>query len=104
MGPLKSDQILYILLDRALIYFYHVSSWTHSRREPPPPITNGIFGKMGVTARWDISFKKIFSRFFTAARKGDWEKISALKPDVSDIIRHALEEISRGGFERLQIE
>jgi GTP-binding protein EngB required for normal cell division len=104
VGPLKNDQILFILLDRALIYFYHVSSWAHSRREPPPPLADGVFGKMGVTARWNISFKKIFNRFFTAARKGDWEKISALKPEVSGILRHTLEEISKGGFERLQIE
>ncbi len=104
VGPLKSDQILFILLDRALIYFSHVSSWAHSRRDLPPPSAHISSGKSGVTTRWDISLKKTFSRYFAAARKGDWEKISGLKPDVSDILTRAFQEISKEGFERLQID
>jgi len=93
VGPVKSDQMLFILLDRALIYFSHVSNWAHSRREQPPPAPAST-GRQGITSRWESSFKKEFSRFFAAARKGDWAALVAIKPGVSDILKRTLQALS----------
>ncbi|MEW6077867.1 MAG: GTPase/DUF3482 domain-containing protein [Thermodesulfobacteriota bacterium] len=104
VGPIKNDQMLYILMDRALIYFSHVSAWAHSRREPPrQPDGENAPVKAGITARWDAFIKKQFGHYFAAARKGDWTALSAARPTVSDILFRTLQEISKGGFERLQI-
>ena len=102
VGPVKTDQMLYILLDRALIYFFHVCGWAHSRRDPPPPAANGQV-RAGITARWDTYIKKQFGRFFAAARKGDWAALSEAKPGVRDILARTLQELPKEGFERLGI-
>lgn len=93
VGPVKTDQLLFILLDRALIYFSHVSNWAHSRREPPLQAPAPA-GRQGITSQWDSSYKKEFSRFFTAARRGEWNLVAALKPTVSDVLRRTLQELS----------
>ncbi|MFZ5563636.1 MAG: GTPase/DUF3482 domain-containing protein, partial [Thermodesulfobacteriota bacterium] len=59
IGPVKTDQMLFILLDRALIYFSHVSNWAHSRREPTLK-TETPAGRQGITSQWESSFKKDF--------------------------------------------
>jgi hypothetical protein len=95
VGPVKNEQMLYVLLDRALIYFSHVINWAHSRRDKPEPCGSSSDGeKKGFTARWDASTKKLFSRFFLAVKKQDGIKIAAEKPRVTAFLVKTLTDIS----------
>lgn len=33
VGPIDNIQLLYILLDRALIFYSHIINWAHGRRD-----------------------------------------------------------------------
>jgi len=95
VGPVKNDQMLYVLLDRALIYFSHVINWAHSRRDQPEPSgSSSNSGKKGFTAQWDASTRKLFSRFFIAAKKQDGIKIAAEKPKAAAFLSKTLTDIS----------
>ncbi|ABW67254.1 GTPase/DUF3482 domain-containing protein [Desulfosudis oleivorans] len=93
VGPVKTDQMLFILLDRALIYFSHVSNWAHSRREPPLQAPAPA-GRQGITSQWEAANRKEFARFFAAARKNDWPALAALKPVTAGILGRTLQELS----------
>jgi len=95
VGPIKNEQMLYILLDRALIYFSHVINWAHSRRDNANRSESiSSIQKKGFTSRWDVSVKRRFSRFFKAAQKGDWVKMNAEKPKAADALKKVLKDIS----------
>jgi len=93
VGPVKTDQMLFILLDRALIYFSHVSNWAHSRREPPLQAPAPA-GRQGITSQWEAANRKEFARFFAAARKNDWPAPAAIKPVVTGVLGRTLQDLS----------
>lgn len=95
-GPVKNEQILYILLDRALIYFSHIINWAHSRRDQPDAqYIEGNTHKKGFTSLFDAPLKKLFNHFFRAARKDDWAQIAAIKPRINEFLIKSLKDISR---------
>ncbi|MDX9820275.1 MAG: GTPase/DUF3482 domain-containing protein [Desulfococcus multivorans] len=95
VGPVKNDQLLYVLLDRMLIYFSHVINWAHSRRDRPEPQSPASgAGKKGLTAGWDGSVKKSFARFFQAAKKQDGILMAQVKPRVTEVLVKTLTDLS----------
>jgi hypothetical protein len=95
VGPVKNDQMLYVLIDRALIYFSHVINWAHSRREqaeaPKPAHPEW---KTGFTSAWDSASKKVFVKFFRALKKGDLLKSEEIKSKAAGILVETLHRIS----------
>ena len=95
VGPMRTDQMLFILLDRSLIYFSHVINWAHSRRDSADAAISGANAhKTGVSAGWGQARKKQFSRFFSAVRKGDPAGTDAEKPRTLDNLTEILGQIS----------
>lgn len=95
-GPVKNEQILYILLDRTLIYFSHIINWAHSRRDQPDAqYIEGNTHKKGFTSQWDAFIKKHFTRLFKAAQQDDWIKITAVKPQLTFFLVKILKDISQ---------
>lgn len=80
---------MFVLLDRALIYFQCVSNWAHARREEAS-ITLPE-GKKGVTAGWDGERRRLFERFQTHLQKGQQEKAEELRPRLHQILIQAME-------------
>lgn len=72
VGPVENDALLYVLTDRCLVYFYHVTHWTHSRRDAPDA---GAFEKADITPHlsgaWPAENRKISREFFKALKKKD---------------------------------
>ncbi|MBF0303163.1 MAG: GTPase/DUF3482 domain-containing protein, partial [Desulfamplus sp.] len=67
VGPIDNIQLMYILLDRMLIFHASIINWAHARREFGPEILNHHISenlKKGITAGWDGESKKICNRFF----------------------------------------
>lgn len=97
VGPAQNDQLLFVLIDRALIYFSHVINWAHSRRDQPQLRINSAAGeKSGYTATWQGSLKQTCRQFFRAVRKGQTQRVEALKPGLIAAVTDQLKEISAG--------
>lgn len=66
IGPVKNIQLLYILLDRILIYYSHIINWAHGRRdyEAVRPKQTADPARLGYTARWSSAARTVCNAFF----------------------------------------
>jgi len=95
VGPVTNDQMGFVIVDRALIYFSHVINWAHSRRDQPQEGSRARSnGKAGYTAQWGGALKQDARRFFKAARKGRIQQAEEIKPRLIQGIRDQLREIT----------
>jgi hypothetical protein len=95
VGPVQNNQMMYVLIDRALIYFSHVINWAHSRREHAEDLKPGhLERKLGFTSEMDGSSKQVFAKFFYAIKRGDLLKSENLKPMANEILVKTLHQIS----------
>lgn len=95
VGPAQDDQMLYVLLDRCLLYFRQVTRRAHSRRDASPSITDLPAGdRSGLSAGMDPSARDLFSQVFRAARQRDTLDIETFKPAATEIIADRLRRLS----------
>jgi GTPase Era involved in 16S rRNA processing len=97
MGPADNIQLLYILLDRALIFYSHIINWAHGRRDYDDARAPDTDNPAGMTARWDESDRRTGLRFFKDIRTGDDLKAERARRRMNHVLMAALEKISRGG-------
>lgn len=96
VGPIDNIQLLYILLDRALIFYSHIINWAHGRRDYAVGENNpGDNIKAGITTEWDEASKQACMRFFKAVRSGDDAKIEKARQRMMAILQTSLDKISR---------
>ncbi|MFO7557928.1 MAG: GTPase/DUF3482 domain-containing protein [Desulfobacterales bacterium] len=94
VGPNRNIQFLYVLLDRALIFYFHIINWTHGRRDYP---RNGssVFSagneKQGFTSRFDGESKKICNAFFKEIGRNDDIKMESAKQELIRLIKDILD-------------
>lgn len=97
VGPVTNVQLLYILLDRALLYYSHIIHWAHGRRDYPG---NGrksdeeAGSKQGYTAGWSKSDRKICERFFKALQEEDTLVQEQAEEELTELVRTKLQQIS----------
>ncbi len=73
IGPVKSPQMMYILLDRALLFYHWIINWAHGRRDYPDQdkTGNAELEKREMTAGWSREEQRICERFFQAVTTND---------------------------------
>lgn len=96
IGPVRNDQLLYVMIDRSLVYFGHVINWAHSRRDRPeagtaedPAVTPFL------TGNWSQAQKTACRRFFKAVRRKDPAGIEAAGADFTKMLVTLLKQVSR---------
>ena len=97
VGPVTNIQLLYILLDRALIYYTHIINWAHGRRDYPDGIGKPDVeetGKQGYTSGWTRDDRKICERFFQALQEEDPVVREQAGEDLAALIQDKLQQIS----------
>ena len=94
VGPIDNIQLLYILLDRALIFYSHIINWAHGRRDYPVADNNRSDIKAGFTTKWDEAGKQACMLFFKAVRSGDDTKMEKARQRMIAILLSSLEKIS----------
>jgi hypothetical protein len=96
VGPVNNIQLLYILLDRGLLFYSHVINWAHGRRdyERMPGLPKPAGGKSGLTSHWDREQRKICDRFFRAVHKGHEGEIEETSVALQDLLRDQFAEIA----------
>jgi hypothetical protein len=95
IGPNENIQFMFVLLDRAFIYYSHIINWAHGRRglaENNPIPADSRNEKIGYTTHWDETSKKICRRFFQKIRHH--EDYDEEKKQMAALIKKTLEEIS----------
>ncbi|MCF6248190.1 MAG: GTPase/DUF3482 domain-containing protein [Desulfobacula sp.] len=66
LGPSKNLQFLYVLLDRALIYYSHIINRPHGKRDASVINQAGPDGKKGLTAGFTSAQRSVCARYFKA--------------------------------------
>jgi hypothetical protein len=96
VGPVSNIQLLYILLDRALLFYAHVINWAHGRRdyERLHNLAGPMGGKSGFTSHWDRNQRKICEHFFRAVHKGQEGDIEVAAEDLQNLLLEKLQEIA----------
>ncbi len=68
---LPQSNLIWILLDRALLYAEAAANWSHGRREESQPLEQG---KAGITSRWTNDERKVLIQWTGALRSGKFSR------------------------------
>ncbi len=96
VGPVKNIQLLFILLDRQLLFYRHIINWAHGRRDYENNLAAGNenVAEVAFTAGWDGRQRKICYRFFTELQKSRGTEQENTRAALLDLINSMLQEIS----------
>lgn len=95
IGPIENLQFIYILMDRALIFYSHIINWAHGRRDYPDREPQSVeTQKSGFTSQWDNRIKKRYRDFYGAIRSGHEEKAARSRREFKELLQEQLQEIS----------
>ena len=94
VGPVQNIQLLYILLDRALLYYSHIVRRAHGRRDHSVD-KSGL--KHGMSSTWSKDEHKICQRFFQSLHNKDASEVEESGEKLLRLIHTSLEAISVEG-------
>lgn len=92
VGPCRNIQFMYVLIDRAMIYFSHIVGRPHGLRENPKIYASlsDYKDRQYLSRNWPQTSKRTASLFFDAIKSGKREKIREKSGDMEDFIRDLL--------------
>ena len=92
VGPAANIQLLFILIDRCLIFTSHVINWAHGRRDYDPQtlLKEQDSAKKGYTSHWSSDDRKVCSQFFQALQKQDADTLEKTTVQLNDLITRQL--------------
>jgi GTPase Era involved in 16S rRNA processing len=97
IGPAKSIDLLFILLNRSLLYYQHTINWAHGRRDYDAPRAEEKKGpdQGGFAAQWDSGARDICSSFFKEATRSNGSSSPEAEQQMTDFLIAQLQKISR---------
>jgi len=96
VGPNKSPNFPFILLDRALITYSYAINWAHGRRDYPEAEQDKerhAERKEGYTAAWSSGDKKICQTFFKVIRSEDPWDMESRRSHMATFLLEKMQEI-----------
>ena len=95
IGPIENMQFMYVLMDRALIFYSHIINWAHGRRDYPDVKTQSAKDqKIGFTSQWNKRIKNSYREFYVSVPSGDDEKRARTRRAFVELLQKQLLEIS----------
>jgi GTPase Era involved in 16S rRNA processing len=96
VGPARNIQLLFILIDRCLLFTSHVINWAHGRRDYDQKtlLEQPDSDKQGFTSSWNSDERKVCSQFFHALQKQDHETLKKTGAQLHEILVKQLGQIS----------
>jgi len=94
LGPNKNLQFLYILIDRALIYYSQIINRPHGRRDLVGPLRKKESGKKGYSTGFTQSQRTICAKFFKAVTGRSFIKEKKAISDFENLLESVLNDIS----------
>ncbi len=96
VGPANNIQLAYILIDRCLLYYFHVINWAHGRRDYQQHLELTRQGEReGYTSYWSTDDRRTVQKLFKALQKNDAQLIARLSARLEEILLNQLQNISR---------
>ncbi len=95
LGPNENLQFLYVLMDRALIYYSHIIHRAHGRRTQPEGGEEGL--KIGITTGLSQAQRNVCTRFFKSVQGKVLLKGKKAVPEFALFLETLLEQIARQG-------
>jgi signal recognition particle receptor subunit beta/IS1 family transposase len=96
VGPASNSQLLFILIDRCLLFYSHIINWAHGRRDYQQHLElTKQTEKQGYTSDWNQTERKVCQQLFRALQKKDTQAIAQQRDKLNAILRQQLEQISR---------
>lgn len=101
IGPAKSIELMFVLLNRSLLFYQHVINWAHGRRDYDTQTqASGLFekGQKALTADWSAANIKICDNLFKQAREGS-DKVSGQQHiKFRELVEKSLEDLSHRNY------
>jgi hypothetical protein len=94
VGPGTSSQFLFILLDRALLFYSHVINWAHGRRDYTGSKNSELSLSPGYSNKWSNATLKILSKYFNVITTGNDADKDKTEQQLKEILLTTLLEIS----------
>jgi hypothetical protein len=94
LGPNRNLQFLYILIDRALMYYSHIIDRPHGRRDLPDEPGKTQTKKKGYATGFTSSQKNVCAKFFKAVTGSSFVKGKKAISDFETLIETVLNDIS----------
>jgi GTP-binding protein EngB required for normal cell division len=97
VGPINNIQLVYILLDRGLLFYNHVVHWAHGCRDYPEKIFllhEKEGEKQGFTSGWSRQERNICVRFFQAVQSTDQAKSQQAELELIRLLQTKLEQLA----------
>jgi len=97
-GPVNNIQLMYILLDRVLLFYSLVINWAHGRRDYTEVVEDRQVqaDKQGYTRSWTRSEQKICERFFQAVTGENIEDAADRSQALHQLLVEKLTALSGG--------
>lgn len=97
IGPVDNIQLMYIMLDRALLFYSLVINWAHGRRDYPERVDEEPLkpDKQGYTTSWQRREQKVCERFFQAATGDDRETLTGRSEELQQLLLEKLTNFSK---------
>ena len=98
VGPVKTSQLLFVLLDRQFLFYSHIINWAHGRRDYESQSVNGgnHLSGVGYTKDWDRQKCVICERFFKTLQNHGKSEDQDFRSPLAELLRKTLYEISSG--------
>ncbi len=94
VGPNENIQFLYILMDRALLYYTHITQRAHGRRDLPGPDGGEKITKIGMSSQLTRTQHQTCARFFKTAQGRAMIQGKKAAPAFAMLIESLLAQIS----------
>ncbi len=97
IGPTKSIDLLFILINRALLFYFHTINWAHGRRdyEKATAADEASPDRRGFTQGWSSSRIRVCNSYFKALQHENGTTLLAAEKDLREILETVLMEISQ---------
>ncbi len=98
VGPVKTLQLLFVLLDRQLLFYSHIINWAHGRRDYGSQLVKAENHslKVGYTKDWERSRRGICESFFKTLQNHEKPEDKSFRAPFAVLLGKVLLEISSG--------
>ncbi len=95
IGPAKDISLLFVLLNRAFLFFRHIINWAHGRRDYPQTVdAEQQHAAERLTETWSTKELRTCQSFFTAVRRADRSSGQHQAEQLQDLLFTTLMRIS----------
>jgi Domain of unknown function (DUF3482)/50S ribosome-binding GTPase len=95
VGPVKNIQLLFVLLDRQLLFYSHIINWAHGRRDynSESLSESTLPARVGYSGEWDRQDRGICEAFFRALQEDNSSQETKWREDLAVLLHRTLQEI-----------